>query len=221
MERRVLNGLAARGVIFGLAGILVYWVWPDSGIAALKKMNAAMQNARSWRIETVVNEPTKKSQDVVEVYCPSRFHEVTNATHEEGGQQFEESSESYWIEGNGYSKKGSHWVISQEERSRSVSCTYGPRATDALLNRLDPVITLGKVRKGDKRIINDEPCRDWIASVHAPTGWREEFGVCIGDDGLPREAFTPDRQMVETYSQWNVPIRIEAPVVLGAPQSSN
>jgi hypothetical protein len=142
-------------------------------------------------------------------------HEVTNASREEGGNVFEESSESYWIEGTLYSKKDSQWIISQEQRSRTVSCAYGPRSTDALLDRLDSVISMGKVRKGDKRTVNGDLCRDWIASVHAPAGWREEFRVCVGGDGLPREVYTPDRQMVETYSEWNVPIRIEAPISIG------
>jgi hypothetical protein len=47
--------------------------------------------------------------------------------------------------------------------------------------------------------------------VPAPAGWREEFVVCIGDDELPREVFTPDRRLVETYSDWNAAIRIEPP----------
>jgi hypothetical protein len=163
-----------------------------------------------------VSEPTKKVESTVEVYCPSRIHEVSNASREEGGRHFEESSESYWIEGTSYAKKESQWITSQENRSRTASCSYGPRSNDVLLDRLDSVITMGKVRKGNKRILNGDSCRDWIASVRAPAGWREEFGVCIGDDGLPREVFTADRQMVETYSEWNAPIRIEAPVSIGA-----
>lgn len=220
MDRKLSNTLAARVVIFGLAAALIYWVLPDQGLTALKKMSAAMQNARSWRIETVVNEPTKKLHSTVEVYCPSRVHELTSAVHEEGGSQFEQSSESYWIEGTSYAKKDSKWVISQEERSRTASCSYGPRGTDALLQRLDPIVISGKTRKGEKRIVNGVPCRDWIASVRAPDGWRDEFGVCLGEDNLPQEVFSPDRQMVETYSQWNTPIRIEAPIVLGAPQAN-
>ncbi len=215
MERNLTNSLIARVAAFALGAFVIYWALPDSGTAELKKMRTAMQNARSWRIDTVVSEPTKKVESTVEVYCPSRFHEVSNASGQEGGRQFEESSESYWIEGTSYAKKGSQWVISQEERSRTASCVYGPRSTDALLDRLDSVITVGKVRKGDKRTFHGDSCRDWIASVRAPAGWREEFGVCIGDDGLPREVFTTDRQMVESYSEWNVPIRIEAPISIG------
>lgn len=215
MERNVTNSLIARAVAFALGAFVIYWALPDSGTAELKKMRTAMQNARSWRIDTVVSEPTRKVESTVEVYCPSRIHEVTNASREEGGRSFEESRESYWIEGTSYAKKGSQWVISQENRSRTVSCAYGPRSTDVLLDRLDSVITMGKVRKGDKRLFHGDSCRDWIASVRAPAGWREEFGVCIGDDGLPREVFTADRQMVETYSEWNVPIRIEAPISIG------
>jgi hypothetical protein len=218
MDRMQANSLTARIVIFALVAALIYWALPDPGLSALRKMSVAMQNARSWRMDLVVTEPTKKVQSTVEVYCPSHFHEVSSTVRDEGGRQFEESSESYWIEGTNFAKRGSKWVTSQEERSRTASCTFGPRATDMLLERLDPIVNSGKVRKGDKRIVNDVPCRDWIASVHAPAGWREEFGVCLGDDGLPREVFAPDRQMVETYSDWNSPIRIEAPIILGAPQ---
>ena len=221
MERNSTNGLVARAVAVALGAFVIYWALPDSGTAELKTMRTAMQSARSWRIDTIVSEPTKRLQTTVEVYCPSRVHEVTNAARDEGGNQFEESSESYWIEGTLYAKKGSQWVTSQEERSRTASCIYGPRSTDALLDRLDSVISMGKVRKGDKRSVNGDFCRDWIASVRAPAGWREEFRVCVGDDGLPREVFTPDRQMVETYSEWNVPIRIEAPISIGVQPVDN
>lgn len=211
-----MNGLVARGVLLALVAVLLYWAWPDSGVAALKKMRAAMQNARSWRINTIVNEPTKKLESTIEVYCPSRFHEVTQGVLEEGGSRLEQSSESYWIEGTSYAKKDSKWVVSQEQRSRAASCSFGPRATDTLLDRLDYVVTSGKVRKGKKRIVDGAPCRDWIASMPAPAGWREEFGVCLGDGDLPQEVFSPDRQMVETYTDWNTPIRIEAPVSIGS-----
>lgn len=217
MEPNLTNSLAARAVAIALGACVIYWALPDSGIAELKKMRTAMQSARSWRIDTIVSEPTKKLQSTVEVYCPSRVHEATNASRQEGGKQLEESSESYWIEGTLYAKKDAQWVTSQEERSRTASCAYGPRSTDALLDRLDSVISMGKVRKGDKRMVNGALCRDWIASAPVPAGWREEFRVCIGEDGLPREVFTPDRQMVETYSEWNVPIRIEAPISIGMP----
>jgi hypothetical protein len=215
VERGLTNSLIARLVAFAMGAFAIYWALPDSGAAELKKMRAAMQNARSWRIDTVVSEPTKRVESTVEVYCPSRIHGVSNFSVEQGGRRIEESYESYWIEGTNYAKKGSQWVISQESRSQSASCVYGPRSTDALLDRLDSVIAMGKVRKGDKRVLQGDLCRDWIVSVRAPDGWREEFGVCIGGDGLPREVFTIDRQMVETYSQWNVPIRIEAPIGIG------
>jgi hypothetical protein len=174
-------------------------------------MNIALQNARSWRVQTVVSEPTKNVESLTEVYCPSRVRTVNKAVSDEGGRHSEEDSEDIWIDGTSYAKKGSHWVVSQMERSRTASCSAGPRATDALLQPLDLILATGKIRKGDKRIVNGERCRDWTASVPAPAGWREEFVVCIAEDGLPREVFTPDRGMVETYSDWNAAIRIERP----------
>jgi hypothetical protein len=211
MERIMASGLAARGVIFGLVALLIYWMLPDAGPSALKRMSVALQNARSWRVQTVVTEPTKSVESLTEVYCPSRVRTVNKAVSDEGGRHYEDNSEDIWIDGTSYGKKGSKWVVSQETRSRTASCFAGPRATDALLQPLDLILTTGKIRKGDKRIVNGERCRDWIASVPAPAGWREEFVVCIGDDELPREVFTPDRRLVETYSDWNSAIRIEPP----------
>jgi hypothetical protein len=47
MDRKLKSGLAARLVILGLAAVLIYWILPDAGVAALRKMNAAMHNALS------------------------------------------------------------------------------------------------------------------------------------------------------------------------------
>ena len=218
MVPKLTSGLAARLVFFALAALAIYWMLPSPGKSALKNMNAAMQNAWSWRMETVVTEPTKKVDTTVEVYCPSRFHQISRTVFDEGGRQREELTENFWIDGTNYAWRGAKWVTSQEENTRlrgTVSCTRGPRSTDALLDRMDLILTTGKVRRGGQRSANGETCRDWIASVSAPDGWRDEFGVCIGDGNLPREVFSPDRRMVETYSDWNTPIRIEAPVALG------
>lgn len=205
------SGLAARVVAIGLVALVIYWMLPDAGLSELKRMNVALQNARSWRVQTVVTEPTKNVDSLTEVYCPSRVRTVNKAVSDEGGRHSEDDSEEIWIDGTSFAKKGSHWVVSQVERSRTASCSMGPRSTDALLQPLDLILATGKIRKGEKRIVNGERCRDWTASVPAPAGWRDEFVVCIGDDKLPREVFTPDRRMVETYSDWNAAIRIERP----------
>ena len=211
MDRKLASSLAARGVLFGFVALLIYWVLPDSGVSALKKMDAAMQNARSWRVHTVVSEPTKSVESTMEVYCPSRVHTVSRVVMDESGTHFENSNEVIWIEGASYTKKGLGWEYSREERYGTASCTWGPRGSDTLLQQMGPILTTGKIRKGGKRMVNDTYCRDWIASVPAAAGWRDEFGVCIGGDDLPREVYAPDRRLVETYTDWNQPIRIEAP----------
>jgi hypothetical protein len=211
MERSLANGLAARVVIFGFVILLIYWVLPDAGISEFKKMNAAMQNARSWRMHTVVDEPTKNIDTLTEVYCPSSVHTVNKSTIEQGGEKHEASSESIWIEGTSYTRKDNSWMLSHELRRDTSLCSWGPRGTDALLGQMDVIAKIGKIRKGDKREANGFACRDWIASAPAPAGWRDIFGVCVDSDHLPREVFTPDRSEVITYSDWNLPIKIEAP----------
>jgi hypothetical protein len=208
---RMASGLAARLVAIALVALVIYWLLPGAGPSELKRMNVALQNARSWRVQTVMTEPTKSVESLTEVYCPSRVRTVSKAVSDEGGRHNEDDSEDIWIEGTSYAKKGYKWVVSQQEKSRTASCFAGPRATDPLLQPLDLILATGKIHKGDKREVNGERCRDWTASVPAPAGWREEFVVCIAEDGLPREVFTPDRRLVETYTDWNTAIRIEPP----------
>ena len=211
MERNLANGLATRAVIFGFVALLIWWVLPNSGVSEFKKMNAAMQNARSWRVRTVVAEPTKNIESLTEVYCPSRIHTVVKSAIEEGGKRIEQNSETIWIEGSSYTRRENGWQFSAEDQQHTSACMWGPRGNDAMLAQMDTLGVVGKVRKGDKRELNGFPCRDWIASVNAPAGWRDVFGVCVDSDHLPREVFTPDRTEVITYSDWNQPIRIEAP----------
>ena len=211
MERNLGSGLAARVVIFGLLVLFIYWAMPGSGASEMKGMSAAMQNATSWRVRTVVAEPTKNVESLTEVYCPSRVHMVEKSVLDEGGTHLENSSESIWIDGTNYAKKGMHWVTSQEQRYSTATCKYGPRGMDTLLQPLDAILIAGKIRKGDKRYVNGEQCRDWIASVPAPSGYRDEFVVCVGKGELPLEVATLDRRLVETYTDWNTAIRIEAP----------
>lgn len=211
IQRNQWSCLASRLVIFGLAALVIYWAMPDSGASAFKSMNAAMQNAKSWRVQTVVAEPTKSSESLTEVYCPSRLHSVVKGVSDEGGRHFEYNVENTWIEGTNYRNDGSRWMITHDNRWRTAACGAGPRGTDTLLQSMDAILVAGKVRKGAKRWVNGERCRDWTASVPAPAEWRDEFVVCIGEDDLPREVFTPDRRLMEAYTDWSTPIRIEPP----------
>src|SRR5882762_10105904 len=114
MERSLANGLAARAVIFGFVALLIWWVLPSSGNSEFKKMNAAMQNARSWRMRTVVNEPTKRVDSLTEVYCPSRVRSVMKSSREDGGVRRDDSSEMIWIEGASYTKREDGWTFSKD-----------------------------------------------------------------------------------------------------------
>src|SRR5215470_4540248 len=163
MERSLANGLAARAVIFGFVALLIWWVLPGSGSSQFKKMNAAMQNAHSWRAHTVVNEPTKSVDAITEVYCPSRVHVVTKSSIEQGGMTYEQSSESIWIEGTSYTRRENGWVMTHDLREKAAECMWGARGSDTMLAQMDAIARLGKIRKGDKREVNSFTCRDWIA----------------------------------------------------------
>lgn len=211
MKRNLGRFLAGRGVFVAVVALVVYYMTPGSGVSQFKEMNAALQNARSWRVHTVLNEPTRSSETSTEVYCPDRVHTAMKMTLDEGGRHIEDESETIFITGSVYTKKALGWSLRQDERYGSAACVWGPRGSDQALGQMDVIVRIGKIRKGGQRLVSSGWCRDWIASVPAPAGWRDSFGVCIGDDRLPREVFTPDRSQVSTYSDWNTPIKIEAP----------
>jgi len=211
MERSQVNSLAARAVIFGFVALLIWWVLPSGGSSEFTKMSDAMRNARSWRVHSVVNEPTKTVDSLTEVYCPARLHSVTKSLIEENGKKYENDSEVVWAEGSSYTKTEQGWVLSHEFVQQSAACSWGPRGTDALLAQMDTIATLGKIRKGDKREVGSFACRDWIASLQELGGWKDVFGVCVDSEHLPREVFTPDRSEVISYTDWNQPIKIDTP----------
>jgi hypothetical protein len=212
MERNLKSGLIAQAVILGLISAVIYLFLPDAGQSELKRMSAAIQNAHTWRVEVVVSEPTNHEEITIEFYCPTRYHRKDKRVYQEGGQQYEVENESYWLDGVVYGMQGPNLAIVGHDVVPTLSaCTHGAQSADHLFDRMDTILATGKVRKSAKRLVNGEPCRDWIASTKAPDGWHDEFGACIGDADLPREIYTPDRQTVETYSEWNFPIRIEAP----------
>ncbi len=211
MERGFAGSLAARVIIFGLAAVAVFYMLPSSGASQFQKMNAALQNARSWRARTEIHEPTRNQESTVEVYCPSRVHTVSKFRVDDGATHVQEESEEIWIEGAVYARKGFHWVLTHDQRMNTAVCAWGPRGSDTFLAQMDGITHIGKIRKGERRFVGDTHCRDWIASVPAPSGWRDSFVVCIGPDSLPREVFSPDRSTVITCSDWNAPVRVEAP----------
>lgn len=211
MERSLANGLATRVVIFGFVALLIWWVLPSGGASEFRKMNDSMRNARSWRVHTVVNEPTKTVDSLTEVYCPSRLHSATKAMREENGNKFENDSELIWVEGTSYTRAENGWLLSHEVAMQSAACSWGPRGTDPLLGQMDTIAKLGKIRKGEKREVGGFGCRDWIASMQELGGWKDLFGVCVDSEHLPREVFTPDRSEVISYTDWNQPIKIDTP----------
>jgi hypothetical protein len=69
VEGKLASGLAERVVVTALVALVVYWMLPGAGPSELKRMNVALQNAKSWRVQTVVTEPTKNVNSLAEAYC--------------------------------------------------------------------------------------------------------------------------------------------------------
>ena len=157
--------LAARATFVVLAGVVIFYLLPDGGVTQFKRMNQAMQNARSWRSHSVVTEPAHEEDSMMEVYCPSQIHSkntVTAGTTSTESEIIETANASY------IHKEGG-WERAEKIASSSGVCFWGPRGIDGLLGQLDAVMRLGKISKGSSRFVNGERCRDWTGSVPAPS----------------------------------------------------
>jgi hypothetical protein len=202
--------LASSAVFLVLAGMVIYFLLPDAGGSQFARTDRALQNARSWQSRRLVQEPGKRIEETLEIYCPSRSRHWSKTTVGDSTVELE----TIHIEHTDYTRTGGVWNTWSSSPSRTPNlgtCTWGPRGVDDLLGQMGTVMRIGHIRKAGKRTVNDTSCRDWIASLPVPTGWRDAFLVCVASDDLPVEVATSDRTSVTTYSDWNKLIVIESP----------
>ena len=91
-------------------------------------------------------------------------------------------------------------------------CQTLAQGTDSkLFPDIATMIQRGIIDKGDKKTVNDVPCREWKVTLKEPKGL-EHLTVCLGlDDHLPYEMTMDWQHARATYSDYNASFQLELP----------
>jgi hypothetical protein len=189
------------------------------GQSELQKTFDAKKAAHSWRTVTTLRmHPGRALETTIEVSCPDREHIVTTL----GDTQYESIrvGDQAWIRSN-----DSEWKA-QPITSDAYPCGSSPGAPApwAMMNEgRDPVSVVAtmaakmnaQVGRGEVVNAGDASCQRWLVSFQHPgsSGRGLNYTVCIGtSDHLPREVVMGSGGLSTTYSDWNKPMQIDAPV---------
>ena len=191
----------------------------SSGQSELQKTFDAKKAARSWRTLTTLRmHPGRALETTMEVSCPDRERITTTL----GDTRYESIriGNQAWIRSN-----DSEWK-EQPITSDAYPCGSNPGAPApwAMMNEgRDPVSVVAtmaakmnaQVGRGDVANLGDASCQRWLVSFQHPgsSGRGLNYTVCVGtSDHLPREVVMGSGGLSTTYSDWNKPMQIDAPV---------
>jgi hypothetical protein len=214
-KKRIVQILAGLFVI-----VLVGWWWEVRIKAAsarrfvpageLDRILYAIAGAGAWHVTTIGTlrgQPFQTDQDVV---CPFQSHAVTHAKDASGASTL--LSEIIETQDRMYAREGgAAW--SSEPKPGTNKCRLGPMAGPApLISTLAGLKSATLVRGGLQQFGGDQ-CRAW--------NFVNSSGIllaslCVDDaTHLPYELKMG--ALEAQYSNWNLPLVIEAPVMPAAP----
>lgn len=196
----------------------------SSGQAELQKAFDAKKAAHSWRMTTLLRaHPGRALETTIEVSCPDRERIITTL----GDAHYESIrvGNQAWTRGN-----DTEWTV-QPSGPDAYPCGSNPGspAPWAMMNEgRDPttvIATMAKsistqVSRGQVTKVGDSSCQQWVVSFQHPgsSGRAMNYTLCIdGGDHLPREVIMGSGGLVTTYSDWNKPMQINAPMGASEP----
>ncbi|HET6179792.1 MAG TPA: hypothetical protein VFE61_22915 [Candidatus Sulfotelmatobacter sp.] len=217
-------------LLVGLA--LVAWVGSyvgaGSGEKEFQKTLDAMKQVRSVRVASTANQPGVQHNEMLwEVDCKRdiahrQMHMVNISTNPPSDMK----QDQMFVAGHGFERKSDgSWAASNYIYggwSARGYCTNLAQGIDSnLLPQIATMIKRGIIQKGDKKTVNGVRCREWLVTMRGGVSALEHDTVCLGlDDHLPYEMTTDWAQFHETFSDYNTPIKFDAPEALLQPASA-
>ncbi len=197
--------------------------WAD-GPAEIRSSFDAKKAAKSFRMKTELRlHPGQPLVTTIEVACPDRERFTTvlgdRALHAVriGASAYTEQKDGSWSKqetpADGWSPCGENpgepapWAVMNEGRDPGT----------VLAKMLDKA----EVTRGDFVATSAGNCQQWLVAIklpgdpvhgHGKNGLR--YTVCISPNHLPVSVTMGSGGMVTTYSDWDVPIQIDAPAGL-------
>jgi hypothetical protein len=210
----------------GLLIVFLLGWWAQSRIKAasarrfvpageLDRIEYAVGNARAWHVTTVGTlheQPFQTDQDVV---CPFQSHTITRAKDEGNAAASAGTLASEIIETRDtmYAREaGEPWH--SEPKAGSNKCRMGPMAGPSPLISILAGLKGARLMRGATLQFGGNSCRAW--SFLSSSSGALLATICVDDaTHLPYELKMG--ALEAQYSNWNLPIVIEAPAVSGTP----
>jgi len=217
MSVKILIGILS-GIV--LLVVCVYCSLPRSGKQVLESEVAAMNSARSWRIQT---EMTLTGGVVTRTHvaiCPDKEHIVEQGLGP-ASEYLRIGDEIYWRKGATPWKKGmptSSYFFANILTARPCLTNPKPYTNEAngaeeLRQWIANDVRLGKITKGDRKFEVDYDCQEWKVTQEQTVKYHyfeKEYVVCINEtDHLPRTMTATGGY--STKYEWNIPLTIETP----------
>ena len=208
-------------IVVGLLLVfLVGWWWEARIKAAsarrfvpageLDRIQYAVARARAWHVTTIGTlrgQPFQTDQDVV---CPFQSHTVTRGKDASGATAL--VSEIIETQDRMYAREGNA-AWSSELKSGTDKCREGPMAGPTPLISTLAELKSATLVRGELQQFGGDQCRVWniVGSSGVLLG-----SVCVDDaTHLPYELKMG--ALEAQYSNWNLALNIEAPVLPAAP----
>jgi hypothetical protein len=178
-----------------------------AGAPSASKVAEAMASARSYHVEGTSATADGKALELVwEVAKPDRAHmKVTQA-----GQTFE----YFQIGPDVYLNVGGKWTKQASTDLTGGIAAVGKTADDLIKGFNSGADQGDTVAPGRQDIVDGTPCQEYVVTSSKPD--RPAGSWCVGlGDNLPRRFVgtgTTGRSFNMTFSKWNAPIAIEAPI---------
>jgi hypothetical protein len=210
------------GVRLLVAVVLVAWVFSylgaGSGEKEFQKTLDAMKQVHSFRAAYSATPPTQHNELLWEVDCDhdvlhAQFDYVQTNRNPPGemktdqlivaGRAFDHQSDGSWAPARYGSRGGSaKWY-----------CDTLAKGTDvAPFPQIATMIKRAIIQKGDKKTVNGVRCREWLVTMKGAPGGLAHDTVCIGlDDNLPYEMTVDWEHSRTSFSDYNVPLKLDLP----------
>jgi hypothetical protein len=201
-------------VIVGLTAS--YLFSSGSGEKEFQETLDAMKQVHAARIVTVIDPtPTQHMELSWDLVCAQGAYRYRRHVVQSGAVNNSElNDDEFHIGGVVYQRKLDDSWLARSTRTVTPNavCQTLAQGTDS---KLFPDIATMMQReildKGDKKTVNDVPCREWKVTLKNPKGL-EHLTVCLGlDDHLPYEMTMDWQHARATYSDYNSPFQLELP----------
>ena len=197
-----------------VVGAVVWNLLPDPGVREFQRANEALKKVKSWRLKDTDRGTYFTQEKVTDTVCPGSQHSTSQTLKYDGtsSNQFE----SYYAGGTGYVFNGSmnSWEAKDEWTGPETICTKIGLGLDVLpFPQFLRLSKMAQIRKGELKTVDGVSCRMWFAKMPILGQFNENEEVCIAPDThLPVERKSHYAVGLYTFSNWNEPFDIQAPI---------